>query len=108
MSAKFSPGPWRWVHEDNDIGGGWVLRDANGEAVLDAVDGVYVGVEPDDARLIAAAPEMRSLLGAMPRMDLFQQGSWSERDVQSYRAWVEHRDALFAHIEDEKDRDAPG
>lgn len=52
MSAKFSPGPWRWEYD-------WTaeLVDAQGTTVAKTL-----GVSSADARLIAAAPEMYELL----------------------------------------------
>lgn len=61
-SAKFSPGPWRW---DEEYG----LRDANDKDLLPiyigGIDYVARARTPEDARLIAAAPEMLTLLQEM-------------------------------------------
>jgi hypothetical protein len=60
--SEHSPGPWHWEdggsHEEGDAGR---LCDAKGSVVLDGFgEGVTqsVDVGPEDARLIAAAPEL--------------------------------------------------
>ena len=55
MSAKHSPGPWRWIGSDDEDGCDSLL-DSAGRPVLD------LGVSDEDSRLIAAAPAMASLL----------------------------------------------
>jgi hypothetical protein len=59
-----SPGPWRWAPNSSgskdavivDSNGGEVARGYEGEG------GDWVVAEPDDAALIALAPEMREML----------------------------------------------
>lgn len=67
----FSPGPWKWVeipdptYEESEM----ELRDANGNAVITAGAEGEMGyitgtawAKPEDARLIAAAPEMYDMI----------------------------------------------
>ena len=107
MSAKHTPGPWRWQGEDYRGGWGWqLLVGPHGEGILcgESPSGPYkhlraflpiapefcktgmvappgsapcVHVLQPDARLIAAAPELLTVL-----QDLQQSASyWSEYDV---------------------------
>jgi hypothetical protein len=61
VSAGFTPGPWTWDRGDDGDGR---LRGPAGAFVLYArgYDGADVIVSDADARLIAAAPEMRAEL----------------------------------------------
>ena len=73
MSAAHSPGPWRWERSadwDDDCQA--TLLAADGGEVAGPVtfdDCEYILVGQDDARLIAAAPEMLSLLKAYSGAD---------------------------------------
>lgn len=60
--SKHSPGPWRCEPDKYSKGALWVL-DANGVAVITAqLCEQPLDMDPADARLIAAAPELLEML----------------------------------------------
>jgi len=70
MAGKHTPGPWHWDSQDDviDCGNLPALRAANGETICHFGDDTdYYPTEGNppseaDARLIAAAPELRAAL----------------------------------------------
>jgi hypothetical protein len=80
--GQHTPGPWTWERDDS----GWadVLVGAGGAVVLDADDTVSPVLE-DDARLIAAAPD---LLAALEVLLAFE--GWDEflRAMKAGRAAI--------------------
>lgn len=83
MTTKHTPGPWRVKHKAK-LGWAGVLTQ-EGDIIADIdVDGQDFR-EPeqalDDARLIAAAPDLLTALEAMVRSD-----SWADADVKMVNA----------------------
>lgn len=80
MSGKWTPGPWKYVGDDSF---GAVIA-STGFKVCDNESYYPVAVEPDDMRLIAAAPELvealRELLSASER-HIFATECQAERDA---------------------------
>mgnify|MGYP001568647683 CR=1 FL=1 len=100
--GEFSPGPWRW--QDNRDGKGYLI-DAAGEPFPSRV---IEGLSPQNARLIAAAPEMYELIKsgmAGIRHMAFQYaeaGGMHGPEMREYNEECEAIRALLARIDGEE------
>lgn len=67
--VKYTPGPWTLQPYDGDeewCQGDWVIKDATGTSIMgDTPYYPWHSSNPNDARLIAAAPEMLEALKAV-------------------------------------------
>lgn len=87
MSAKHTPGPWRF---NNALGETWTICDSFGESLMGAE--TYYPWVPDaeaDWRLIAAAPDLLEALQALIDMDVaYKRGNRVEDAVEKARAAI--------------------
>lgn len=76
--SKHTPGPWKWYYDITDPYG---LQGADGKSILRAVDGTVYSEyssdpatieisSPEDARLIAAAPELLEVLQSFVQQEV--------------------------------------
>lgn len=93
--SKHSPGPWR-IEPDAYSGGAAWIKDAAGYAVVEAHRCEQpLDISPDDARLIAAAPEL------LDALKMAMELAWQARGGDSTAAMSEAY-ALIRRIEGEE------
>jgi hypothetical protein len=87
MKEPWTPGPW---HEEREM-----LLNAEGIIICDPY-----GPNPQDRRVLEAAPEMAELLAELDEADGFISAIELNSQVNG-EAWMDRRDALLARIRGE-------